>query len=315
MSRRVIITGGTGLIGRALTTRLLEAGFEVAVLTRGESAERRWNGRPARFVHWNAKDSNGWLEAADGAYGIVNLAGYGIASGRWRPHVKRTILESRLQAGRAVCEAVRLSDRKPEVVVQASAIGYYGSRGEDQLDESSAKGRGFLADVAKLWEESTAEVESLGTRRAVVRTALVLARDAEFIRRISLPFKLFVGGPQGGSRLWVSWIHLDDEARAITFLLERSDLSGTFNLASPNPVRNGELARALGRAIRRPALFGTPAFLLRVALGEMADELLLASQRVIPKRLLDAGFDFAHADVGAAFEEIFARAGGGTAER
>ncbi|HER44068.1 MAG TPA: TIGR01777 family protein, partial [Candidatus Eisenbacteria bacterium] len=192
----------------------------------------------------------------------------------------------------------------------ASAIGYYGDRGEETLDESSPKGEGFLADVATLWEKSTAEVESLGTRRAVIRTALVLARDAEFIRRITLPFKLFVGGPQGGGGQWTSWIHIEDEARAIVFLLERPDLSGIFNLASPDTVRNKELARAIGRVMRRPAMVGVPAVILKAAFGEMAGDLMLASQKVMPKRLLESGFTFAYADIDAALEEVLAGAEG-----
>jgi len=315
MAKTVLITGGTGLIGRALTARLQDTGFDVAILTRRESGQGRLNGRPVRFVHWNAKDSNGWLEEADGSYGIVNLAGHSIASGRWSAEVKRRILESRLQAGMAVCEAVRLSNKKPGVVVQASAIGFYGDRGEDSLDESSARGSGFLADIAKMWEESTGEVESFGTRRAVIRTALVLARGAEFIRRISLPFRFFAGGPQGSGRQWMSWIHLEDEARAIAFILDSASLSGTFNLASPNPLRNKEFARAIGKVMHRPAHLRTPAFLFRAALGEMADELLLASQRVMPGRLLESGFSFSYPDVYAALEEAFNGKGEGAVER
>ena len=304
MPKTVLITGGTGLIGRALTARLQEDGYDVAILTRRESGQGMLDGRPVRFVHWTAKDAAGWLEEAQGAYGIVNLAGSSIASGRWSAPVKKRILESRLLAGKAVSEAVRLSGSRPEVVVQASAIGFYGSRGDDELDESSSRGRGFLADVTKLWEESTIEVETLGVRRVIVRTALVLAREAELIRRISLPFKLFVGGPQGSGRQWMSWIHLQDEAGAIAFLLGREDLSGIFNLAAPEPVRNSDFYRELGRVMRRPSILRTPSFLLRAALGEMADELLLTSQRVMPKRLLEHGFSFLYPDLSSALKEI-----------
>jgi uncharacterized protein (TIGR01777 family) len=305
MPKKVLITGGTGLIGRALAARLQEAGFDVGILTRGESNEGRLNGRSVRFVHWNAKDAEGWLGEADGAYAIVNLAGRSIASGRWSAPVKKRILESRLLVGRAVCEAVRRSGRRPRVVVQASAIGYYGDGGEDTIDESRVRGMGFLADVSRLWEQSTEEVESLGVRRVVVRTALVLASKADFVRRVSLPFRFFVGGPQGRGKQWVSWIHVEDEARAIAFLLDRDDLCGAFNLASPNPLRNRDLARKIGNVMRRPAWIAVPAFLLRAALGEMAEELLLTSQRVVPKRLLESGFSFLYPDVGPALEDVF----------
>ena len=304
MPKTVLITGGTGLIGRALAARLQEDGYDVAILTRRESGVGLLDGRSVRFVHWTAKEAAGWVEEAKGAYGIVNLAGSSIASGRWSAPVKKRILESRLLAGKAVSEAVRLSGSRPEVVVQASAIGFYGSRGGDEVDESSSRGSGFLADVTKLWEESTLEVETLGVRRVIVRTALVLAREAELIRRISLPFKLFLGGSQGSGRQWMSWIHVRDEAGAIAFLLGREDLSGVFNLAAPEPVRNSDFYRELGRVMRRPSILRTPSFLLRAALGEMADELLLTSQRVMPKRLLEHGFSFLYPDLSSALKEI-----------
>ena len=310
MPKTVLITGGTGLIGRALTARLQDAGYEVAILTRRESGRGSLDGRSVRFVHWTAKDAAGWVEEAEGSYGIVNLAGHSLAAGRWSAPVKKRILESRLSAGKAVSEAVRFSGGRPEVVVQASAIGFYGDRDEDELDESSARGRGFLADVTRRWEESTLEIETLGVRRVIIRTALVLSRKAEFIRRISLPFKLFLGGPQGSGRQWMSWIHVRDEAGAIAFLLNRQDLSGVFNLAAPEHVRNGDFYREFGRIMRKPSILRTPSFLLRAAFGEMADEFLLTSQRVIPKRLMDNGFSFSYPDLSSALGEVIGTEGG-----
>jgi uncharacterized protein (TIGR01777 family) len=304
MSESVIITGGSGLIGRALTEQLLRLRYDVVILTRNPSRVGVKRNGALRFVLWDGSSPQGWLKYVEGAYGIVNLAGHGIASGRWNSEEKRRILDSRMRAGGAVHDAVKLAIRRPRVVVQASAIGFYGNGGDDLLDESSPRGSEFLSEVAEQWEGTTAPVERLGVRHVVIRTALVLGRGAEFIRRISLPFKLGVGGPQGSGLQWVSWIHVEDEALAICFLLGRSDLGGVFNLSSPEPVRNEEFSKAIGRALHRPCWLQIPAFVLELGLGEMAKELILSSKRVMPKRLLDAGFVFRHPDIDAAVLDV-----------
>jgi uncharacterized protein (TIGR01777 family) len=302
MSRRVIIAGGTGLIGRALSRELASGDYEVVVLTR--RAARQAEGG-ITYAQWDAVSSRGWLELADGAHAIVNLAGYSIASGRWSHAVKLKILDSRLGAGRAVSEAIELSKIKPSVVVQASAIGWYGEGGDEPLDESAPAGDTFLADVTSQWEGTTAATEKLGVRRAVIRTSLVLDREAEFVRRVSLPFRYYIGGPQGSGRQWVSWIHSADEARAIRFLIEREDLSGAFNLSAPDAVTNSDFYKALGTAMGRPSWLRVPAFALRLAFGEMADELILSSKRIIPSRLREHGFEFMYPDLRNALREIF----------
>jgi len=203
-----------------------------------------------------------------------------------------------------VLDAVRRAKSKPKVVIQASAIGYYGSRGNELIDESSEKGSGFLSDVCTSWERTTQEVEALGVRRVVIRTAPVIGPKGGFLDRVVPIFRRYLGGYLGSGRQWVSWIHLRDEVGAIVFLLEREDLGGVFNLASPNPARSKEFYQTLGRVLRRPARLPIPGFALRIALGEVARELILPSQRVTPKRLTEAGYAFSFERLEAALREF-----------
>lgn len=286
---RVIITGGTGLIGRALAGELVAAGYPVVVLSRRPEAAR---GLPAgaEVVGWDGRTADGWGHLADGAWGIVNLAGESL-SRRWSAERKRRIGESRLNAGQAVVQAVEGARVKPRVVVQSSGIGYYGPRGDEELTEDAPPGRDWLSRLAVAWEASTAPVEAHGVRRAVVRSGVVLSLAGGALPRMMLPFRFFAGGPLGNGRQWLPWIHVADEARAIRFLLESEAASGPYNLAAPQPLTNAQFSRLLGRAMRRPSWLPVPAPALRLLLGEMSI-ILLTGQRAAPRRLQEAGFSF-----------------------
>ncbi len=299
---RVLITGGTGLIGRALATELIAAGHEVVVFSR---RPERTQGLPANVevVGWAVRAFQGWGRLVDGAGGIVNLAGENLASGRWTPEWKRRILESRLNAGRAVVEAVDGAQQKPLVVVQASGVGYYGPRGDEEVTEEASPGSDFLARLAVEWEASTAPVEELGVRRVIIRSATVLSAEGGALPRLLLPFRFFFGGPLGNGRQWFPWIHIADEVRAIRFLLEDEAASGPYNLVAPHPLTNAEFARALGRVLGRPAWLPVPAFALRLLLGEMSS-MLLTGQRAVPRRLLEAGFTFHFPDAESALRDL-----------
>lgn len=300
---RVIITGGTGLIGRALAADLAQEGHEVIVLSR--SPERHADRLPAgvRAERWDARTSEGWAHLADGADAIVNLAGESIAAGRWTPERKTRIRESRLNAGRAVVEAVQAATNRPRVVVQASAVGYYGPCGDEEVTEDHPPGSDFLARVCVEWEASTAPVEELGVRRPILRTGIVLSAEGGALPRMLPPFKLGLGGRLGSGRQWFPWIHIRDEVRAIRFLVEQENASGPYNLTAPNPVTNAEFTQALGRVLGRPALFPVPALALKLIFGEMAT-VLLDGQRAVPRRLLDAGFTFEFTDVETALRNL-----------
>ena len=287
-----IITGGTGFIGAGLSRRLLEKGYDVALLTRRPDAGDKGEDPRIRYLKWDGRTADGWGTYADGAHAIVNLAGANIAGRRWTEGYKEIILQSRLAAGAAVVDAVTSAKKKPAVVVQASAVGYYGSRGDDDLDEVSPAGDGFLADVARKWEVSTGAVEEMGVRRVVIRSGLVLDTDGGAFPRLIRPFKFFVGGPLGSGRQWFPWIHYADEISAIAFLLGNPEASGAYNLCAPEVIRNRDFSRAVGRSLRRPWWWPIPAFALRAHFGDMADALLLASAKVHPERLLTAGFKF-----------------------
>ena len=306
MSQTVIISGATGFIGTILVKKLVARNYHVVVLSRNPGKAAAFNSSQVKVVAWDGRSANGWGHYVDGAYGIINLAGGNIAAGRWTPARKTVILQSRLAAGRAIVEAVTLSARKPRVVIQASGIGYYGNRGDTVLDETSSSGTGFLADVAIQWEKSTKPVEALGVRRAIIRTGIVLGRGGGFLSRVLLPFKLFMGGCMGSGRQWLSWIHMEDEVSAICFLLEQDAAQGVFNLSSPQPLTAKDFFVEVGTALGRPSWLPVPGFVMHLALGEMADELILSGQRALPARLLEAGYAFHYPSAQHALQNILA---------
>ncbi|MHC1789231.1 TIGR01777 family oxidoreductase [Solidesulfovibrio sp.] len=299
---RVVIMGGSGFIGRALTRSLIRDGHEVVVPSRSGAI------RPAAggvvFAPFDGKSGQALATQLEGAQALVNLAGENIASGYWTEARKGRILESRVAAGRAVMDALGRVAAKPAVLVQGSATGYYGDRGEAPTDEDAPRGAGFLAGVADGWEASTAGAQALGVRRVVIRTAVVLGRGGGALGRMLTPYRFFLGGPLGSGRQYFPWIHLEDEVRAIRFLLEREEASGPFNLAAPEAVTQDGLAAAIGKALSRPALLRAPAAVLRLVLGEMAQELFLNGARILPRRLTELGFAFRFPTLAAALADI-----------
>ncbi len=264
-----LITGGTGLIGRALITELNRAGHAVAVLTR-DPAKRPVLEHNVEVVTWDAATPGPWLDQIARADAIVNLAGESIGGGLWTQARKRRIRRSRERIGTLLVDAITQADAKPAVLVQASAVGYYGPRDSSPLDEMAHAGQDWLSQVAVDWEASTQPVEESGVRRVVIRSGLVLAADALLMTRMMLPFRFFVGGRLGTGRQILSWIHIDDEVRAIRFLMEHPTAAGAFNLTAPNPVSNVAFSRMLGTVMRRPAWLPVPAAAIRLILGEMS---------------------------------------------
>jgi uncharacterized protein (TIGR01777 family) len=299
---RVVITGGSGLIGRALARELGGAGHDVVVLTRDPG--RAGNLPPGvRAARWDGRTSAGWGSLLEADTAIVHLAGESISEGRWTTEKKRRIRDSRVASGAAVLAAIREAREKPRVLLQGSAVGYYGGHGNEIVRDDAPPGTDFLSDVCVEWEASTAEAEALGVRRPLLRTGIVLAREGGALPVMSLPFKMMIGGPIGDGRQWFPWIHVEDEVGAIRFLLEREDARGPFNLTAPAPVTNRELTRALGRVMSRPSFLPAPGFALRLALGEMAD-MLLQGQRAVPSRLLELGYVFRWPDLEPALRDL-----------
>jgi uncharacterized protein (TIGR01777 family) len=300
----VLVSGATGLVGSALVATL-GAGHEVVRLTRGAArppgarmAATAGEGatstpRAPADLHWDPE--RGVLDrgALEGLDAVVHLAGESIAGRRWNAAHKRRVRESRVTGTRLLCEALAALARPPRVLVSSSAIGYYGDRGDEALGEESPPGAGFLADVAREWEESTAAAERRGIRVVRLRTGIVLAARGGALEPMRRLFLLGCGGPLGSGGQWMSWIALDDLAGAIVHCLAREDVRGPVNAVAPGAVTQLEFARTLGRVLERPAWVPAPRFAVRLALGrEMADELLLASQRVVPRRLEASGYAF-----------------------
>jgi uncharacterized protein (TIGR01777 family) len=295
---RVIITGGTGLIGRALASSLASDGHETFVLTRRPQSVLSAHG--VKIVGWDGRTPSGWGRLIERQSVIVNLAGASIGGAnpfktlfqRWTPRVKRQILDSRLKATEAVAQAIGESGQSRGILIQASAVGYYGPGDDQILSEDSPPGRDFMAETARQWELMSEAVEAAGWRRVIIRSGVVLSVDGGTLPMLLLPFRFFAGGRLGGGKQWFPWIHLHDEVSAIRFLIDRPEARGAFNLVARQPLRNSEVAHTIGRMLRRPAWLPAPAWALRLLLGEKA-MLVLEGQRLSPGRLLDLGFSFA----------------------
>jgi uncharacterized protein (TIGR01777 family) len=285
------MTGGTGLIGRALSATLLADNHLVTVLSRTPDAARDM---PAGTIveKWDGKTTEGWGHLVDGADAIVNLAGAGIADAPWSTSRKKAIRESRIQAGLAVQHAIQAAAKKPSMLVQASAVGYYGQNHTDQIiTESTPSGDDFLAKVCYDWEMSTAPVARMGVRRIVLRTGIVLSNRGGALPKMILPFKFFAGGPLGDGKQWMPWIHIADQVRAIQYLMTHPNTEGAYNLSAPNPVTNRQFSNIVGAQMGRPALLPAPAFAIKTVLGEMST-ILLDGQRAVPEKLEASGFVF-----------------------
>ena len=279
---KIAVTGSSGLIGSAFVSLLKTSGHEAVCLK-----------RPSQ---WDPENGTADPAAFSGVQAVVHLAGENIAS-RWTSAQKQRILESRVKGTRLIAETISGLDRPPDVLVSGSAIGYYGDRGNETLREESSPGNGFLADVCRQWEAATDAATRKGIRVVHIRTGLVLSRDGGAMAKMLLPFKLGVGGVVGSGNQYWSWISIDDVCAAILHCVQAAALHGPVNLVSPSPVTNLEFTRILGRILRRPTILPMPAFAARLALGEMADELLLASARVEPAKLLGTRFVFKHREL------------------
>ncbi|HYK04015.1 MAG TPA: TIGR01777 family oxidoreductase [Thermoanaerobaculia bacterium] len=291
---KIVVAGGSGFIGEALVKRLVARGDDVAVLTRDASRLRAW-----RPLVWDARTQGSWSEAVAGADAVVNLAGESIADGRWTEARKRRLVDSRLNATRAIVEALRRAPSPRRALVNASAVGFYGDRQDEELDESSSKGEGFLAQLVDHWEAAAREAEP-HARLVVLRFGVVLATGGGALQKMLLPFKLGAGGPIGSGNQWMSWIERDDAVRMVEWAIDNEDARGVYNATAPQPVRNREFAKALGRAVSRPAFMPAPGFALKLAFGQMAEEALLAGQKVLPRRAEREGFRFELPSIDAA---------------
>ena len=297
----VLIAGGSGLIGTALSKHLLAEGHSVTVLSRNPQAHSALQG--VTMVRWDGKTKDGWGHLLNETEAVVNLAGVNLGGGLWTKNRKAKLIGSRLNAGAAIVAAFQAAEHKPEVLLQAAANGYYSPSGDDILTESDPPGTGFQSDLCQRWEQSTQPVEAMGVRRVVTRSGVVFARGALLLNMFLLPFRMFVGGPIGSGRQYLPWIHIDDEVAAFKYLLTNQETSGAYNLMSPQPVRNSDLGHAISRVLKRPYWFPVPGFALKLVLGKMSS-VVLDSWRCMPARLTESGFQFKYSDVEAALRDL-----------
>lgn len=286
---KLVVTGGTGFIGSALCARLLEKGHTLTLLTRSSpgdagTATKRW-------LHWTPGAPGEWEKVIDGADGVINLAGEPIAARRWTAHQKERIVTSRIETTGGLVGAIAKAQQKPKFLLNSSAVGYYGPRGDEPINEDAQVGAGFLAATTRDWEEEAKQAEPLGVRVICLRTGIVLGREGGALAKMIPPFKFYVGGPPGAGTQWVSWIHMEDEVGLILQLIESSQANGPVNATAPNPVTMKEFCQTLGKVMGRPSWVPVPAFVLRLTLGEMA-EMLLTGQRVIPAAAQKLGYQF-----------------------
>lgn len=303
---KIIITGGSGFIGQHLSKYLINSDYEVIILSRNPQRLQSRFKNKIRYLLWNDFDSSSWQEELESTEVVINLTGENIIQWPWTDLIKHKILYSRIHAGQTIVHAINNAEKKPRLLIQSSATGYYGNNIKDTLTEETPAGTGFLADVCQQWEQSTLDVESMGVKHCVIRIGIVLGKNGGLLKRMALPFKFFTGGPIGSGKQILPWIHVDDLVAAIRFLIESDDPKNIYNLCAPNPVTMKTFARMLGKVLKRPSFFKVPEIIVKMIFGEMGRETILAGQRAIPQALLESGYHFKLKNLDAALHEIFA---------
>lgn len=298
---RILIIGGTGFIGKHLCTKLTSLGHRIAVITR-----RRRNADSEGVDYFTAdlfEKPELPIELLEKTDAVINLAGESIGGKRWTKSQKMKIVESRTRTTKALVDAIAKAQTKPKLFISASAVGYYGGRGDEELDESATAGTDFLATTCVKWEKEAQKAQELGLRLVILRSGVVLGRGSPALKMMILPFNLFVGGPLGSGKQWLSWIHIEDAIDLMLFAIGNEQMSGPVNATSPNPVNNKTFAKILGKVLKRPSFMPAPSFALKAALGEQA-LIVLTGQRVLPKKAQELGFRFKHKNLETALQGI-----------
>lgn len=303
----IVVAGGSGLLGSALITRLHSAGHLVTLLTRNPARVSNDIKSVVKAIPWDGEHPGAWESSIDGADAVINLAGESIAGKRWNDARKKTLVDSRVHATRAIVNAIAKAAKKPSVLINASAVGYYGNVPEGNVVESTKPGTDFLATLCVSWEYEALRAEALGVRVVLIRTGLVLTKTGGALAPLLPPFKMFAGGPLGSGKQWWPWVHVDDEIGVIAFALDHPNVSGPVNVSAPNPVRMKEFARVLGNVLHRPSLIPTPGFALRLLLGELADALVLSGQRTVSDKIVSAGYAFKYESLEKALKDVLGK--------
>lgn len=299
----IVIAGGTGFIGRALCTALSQESHRVTILTRNSGSAERRLGNNLLSVEWTGRNTGPWEQALEGADAVINLAGAPIADARWTPARKQLLIDSRVHTTRIIVEAMSRRSAKPRVLISASGIGYYGASNDRGLDEGTARGQGFLADLCLEWEAEALRAAEFGTRVVLLRTGMVLEQDGGALPKMLLPFRLFAGGPIMPGTQWVSWIHRCDHIGLIQWALANNHVSGPLNAVAPEPVTMKTFCEVLGRVLHRPSWLPVPGFALNILVGELGT-LMTTGQRVIPAKAMAQGYTFQYPTLEPALQAI-----------
>jgi uncharacterized protein len=292
---KILITGATGLIGSALQKPLRDGGHDLLLASRKPP-------KNDNFIQWDVSEGFAEPEKLEGVHAVIHLAGENLSGLRWTDEKKKAIRDSRILGTRNVVDTISNLKQRPQILIAASAVGFYGDRGDDIMTETSSPGKNFLADVCREWEAESRRAEDSGIRTVLLRTGIVLSKDGGALGTMLTPFKFGLGGVVGSGKQWMSWISLDDQIAVINYALENENIRGAVNSVSPNPVTNEEFTKAMGEVLYRPTIIPIPEFAVHLAFGEMGDALLLDSTRVIPKRLEEAGFKFKYPDLKKALQ-------------
>lgn len=298
----IVLTGATGFIGRSLTEALIKRGDELMILTRS-SARKISEHSNIRYVIWNPRDQTSVVKEIDGSDAVINLAGESIVGKRWTQGQKEKILQSRVSATQIIANSVKKASKRPHVLINASAVGYYGPHGNESLTEDAKAGNDFLADLCKAWEAHAVRVEDFDVRVVRLRIGIVLDKNGGALKLMLLPFKMFIGGWLGGGNQWMSWIVLEDLIRLIIFCLDNQAARGAINAVAPQAATNKAFSLVLAQVLKRPCLMPVPSFALKILMGEVS-EMLLTGQRVIPKKAQELGFSFRYPEIRNALETI-----------
>jgi len=304
---KLIIFGGTGLIGQEFIRMISNSNDQIYVVSRNKEKIYKIFEEKVTAVQWNDNNLQSMKSIFSGDYAVINLAGENIGGKLWTAKQKSNIIQSRVNITRAISELISIAIDKPKVIIQGSATGFYGSDPKNQFDEESSKGKGFLADLTDKWEISLNIEQPKTTRIIFIRTGVVLSSEGGILPKLVIPFRFWLGGHIGNGLQWIPWIHIKDEVKAIKYLLDHQNSEGIYNLTSPQSVQMKTFCKVLGKIIHRPSWLHIPGFIVRFFLGEMADELVLSSQKVSPKRLEDEGFKFQYGQLQNAMSSVLNR--------
>lgn len=301
----ILITGGTGFIGTHLLRLLSAEPHSIVLLTRGRAQTISVDKMTVKYVHWEPRthERGDWTNEVNGCDIVINLIGKNVFEQRWDEQVKEEIINSRIVPTKLLVETIARSERKPKLLISASAVGYYGDRGEETITEESSCGNDFLAEVVRQWEGAAYEAEKFGVRVATPRIGLVLEKSGGMIGKMLLPFKLFIGGPIGSGRQFLPWVHMDDVVRGIVYPIHNDQFRGIYNLVSPNPVRMNDFAALFGKILHRPSWLPVPDIALKILYGE-GTKVILSGQKALPKKLQSSGYKFSFPELNAALIDI-----------